>query len=187
MGKRRRIVSGKLANADIRQALKENHLMHKDVAEVLGVDVKKFGNDLRKEWSYEQKKKVFEVIEGLTGDGKDTDYSGIGDRAKLKMIGDIIGVKVGEAEKYNIYSIGPIDFWGGAQVVSVEEFELITGIMPEEARTCEGVYKTWIPCDWDGTMAEVYMCKAENNGTVYLFTKSELPVFRLRGEVMVSH
>ena len=71
-----------------------------------------------------------------------------------------------------IGSIGPIDYWGGAQIADREIAEEIFEIMPEPPRggIIGGVvYVTHLPNPAWEKMEPLYMCKADNNGTVYLF------------------
>ena len=71
----------------------------------------------------------------------------------------------------NIVGIPPIDFWENAIVASMEETDRVLAQMPEEPRAGV-VYKTYVPGEAD--MAVVYMCKADNNGTTYLFCDEDL-------------
>ena len=71
----------------------------------------------------------------------------------------------------NIVGIPPIDFWENAIVAGAEETDRVLSQMPEEPRS-ETVYKTYVPGDTDMTV--VYMCKADNNGTTYLFCDEDL-------------
>lgn len=72
-----------------------------------------------------------------------------------------------------IWRIPPIDFWENAIVTSIEEYDRVMAQMPEEARA-EVVLKTYMPADTE--MVPVFMCKANNNGTTYLFADKD--VFR---------
>ena len=45
--------------------------------------------------------------------------------------------------------------------------------MPEEPRD-GSVYKLYVPCPDTFQLEPIYLCKAENNGTVYIF--SDIPV-----------
>lgn len=71
----------------------------------------------------------------------------------------------------NIIGIPPIDFWENAMVAGSEETARVLAQMPEEPRE-EVVYKVYVPGDSD--LAVVYMCKASNNGTTYLFCDEDL-------------
>ena len=66
-----------------------------------------------------------------------------------------------------IWAGEPIDFWENAIVTSIEEYDRVMAQMPEEARA-EVVLKTYVPTD--GELSPVYMCKADNNGTIYYFS-----------------
>ena len=67
----------------------------------------------------------------------------------------------------NIWSGTPIDFWGNAVIASAEESDRVLRQMPEAPRA-KIVFKTYLPCDCE--LIPVYMCKADNNGTVYFFS-----------------
>ncbi len=70
-----------------------------------------------------------------------------------------------------IWWIPPIDFWEGAIVASAEETDRVLEQMPEEPRE-KVVYKTYVPGDTE--LTPVYMCKASNNGTTYLFANNDV-------------
>lgn len=72
-----------------------------------------------------------------------------------------------------VYRINPIDFWDNALVPSMEEEFRVLAYMPEEPRS-ENVYKLYIPDPDNAALAPIYLCKAENNGTVYIF--SDIPI-----------
>ncbi len=76
-----------------------------------------------------------------------------------------------------VWKINPIDLWEHAIVASMEEYERVMAQMPEEARS-EVVLKTYMPAD--GELAPVYMCKADNNGTTYLFSDTDVIGFLSR-------
>ena len=65
-----------------------------------------------------------------------------------------------------IYRHPPIDYWGNAIVADDDETATILAKMPEAPRW-NIVFKTYVP--YVGEMIPVYMCKADNNGTVYVF------------------
>lgn len=83
----------------------------------------------------------------------------------------------------NIIAISPIDFWENATVAGIEETARVLEFMPEEPRS-ETVYKTWVPGDTE--LVPVYMCKASNNGTTYLFCDEDLLSFYLYDLVIVK-
>ena len=73
----------------------------------------------------------------------------------------------------HIYAIPPIDLWENALVPSMDEELRVMAYMPEEPR--DGwVYKLYVPCPDTFQLEPIYLCKAENNGTVYIF--SDIPV-----------
>ena len=75
-------------------------------------------------------------------------------------------------EKFNhIWWTFPIDFWENAIVAGDEEAQRVLSQMPEEPRD-NLVFKTYMP--WDGELAVIYMCKADNNGTIYLFSDENI-------------
>lgn len=65
----------------------------------------------------------------------------------------------------------PIDEWEFAICTSLEETERVLTQMPEAPRTGD-VYKTFIP--HDGCLVPIFMCKADNNGTVYVFSDYDI-------------
>ena len=69
------------------------------------------------------------------------------------------------------WKTNPIDDWSGAVVCSNDEIDRVLHDMPEKARH-EVAFKTCVP--WDGRLVTVYMCKADNNGTVYLFADEDV-------------
>ena len=72
-----------------------------------------------------------------------------------------------------IYRIQPVDWWDGATMADAVTTARILGMMPEAPRTAfDGVYETRFP--HSGQMKEVYFCKADNNGTVYVFTEFDI-------------
>lgn len=68
-----------------------------------------------------------------------------------------------------IYTICPIDFWSGAQEADCYETEIVLRQMPEEPRD-ERVYKLYLPDPGSSCIMPVYLCKADNNGTIYVFS-----------------
>lgn len=74
----------------------------------------------------------------------------------------------------HVYCMPAIDFWRGAIVAGDKETKHILGLMPEEPR--DGmVFKTFVP--YDGGLLPVYICKADNNGDTYLFSKHDFVSF----------
>ena len=72
-----------------------------------------------------------------------------------------------------IYSIPPIDWWQGAtKAMSFEQGRVLRS-MPEEPRD-EAVYKLYIPFPGYSELVPIYLCKAENNGTVYIFADNPI-------------
>ena len=72
-----------------------------------------------------------------------------------------------------IYSMPPIDFWEGAGVVTGPIADAVLEQMPEEPRT-RIVYGLLIPIPGSCELEPVYLCKADNNGTTYVFSKYEI-------------
>lgn len=82
-----------------------------------------------------------------------------------------------------VYSMDPIDIWEKAERADSIIEEAVIRQMPECPRYPE-VFKLVMP---DPPMLrEVYLCKADNNGTIYIFSDFDLKkVFRylyLEGE-----
>ena len=73
-----------------------------------------------------------------------------------------------------VYATAPIDFWEGAMYASNRERELVLRQMPEEPRDGE-VYKLYLFIPGECELTPVLLCKADNNGTVYVFSERELP------------
>ena len=72
------------------------------------------------------------------------------------------------SSKIYIYWAPPCDFWEGCPVSDELEREIILKLMPEDPRN-RMVYKSYLP--GNGCDLEVfYFCKADNNGTTYIFT-----------------
>lgn len=83
-----------------------------------------------------------------------------------------------------IYEHEPIDFFEGSLSVSNEEELRVLTQMPEESRDSR-VYKTYIP--YGCMLVPIYMCKADNNGTTYIFTDYNIydiykNIFEYKGE-----
>lgn len=72
-----------------------------------------------------------------------------------------------------IYEIAPIDYWENALVPSMEEADRVLAQMPEEPRDFR-VYKLLMFKNGEYELFPVYLCKAENNGIVYIFSDIDL-------------
>jgi hypothetical protein len=68
---------------------------------------------------------------------------------------------------------GPIDFWDNAIIPSFDESCRVLAYMPEPARD-GNVYKIYIPNPNSSVLEPVYLCKADNNGTVYIFSEIQI-------------
>lgn len=73
-----------------------------------------------------------------------------------------------------IWRGSPIDFWENAIVTNEAETARVFSDMPEPSRD-DIVYKTYVPGDTE--LVPLYMCKADNNGTIYFFCEENLPKF----------
>lgn len=75
-----------------------------------------------------------------------------------------------------IYAMEPIDFWSGATVVDLDDDNCVKVYQDmdalEEVPRDGNVYKLMIPSPVQ--LEEIYLCKADNNGTVYIFTDTDL-------------
>lgn len=69
----------------------------------------------------------------------------------------------------HIYMSPPIDWWGNAILATEEESGRVLSQMPEEPRD-GNVYKLYVPYPNGFKIVPIYLCKAENNGTVYIFS-----------------
>ena len=72
-----------------------------------------------------------------------------------------------------IYSMPPIDFWDGAGVIIGPIADAVLEQMPEEPRN-KTVYAILIPIPGSCELEPIYLCKADNNGTVYVFSLYEI-------------
>lgn len=72
-----------------------------------------------------------------------------------------------------IYEIAPIDFWDNCLTPSMEEEERVLYQMPEVPRT-PVVYKLLYFYAGEQELFPIYLCKADNNGTVYVFSDRSL-------------
>lgn len=70
-----------------------------------------------------------------------------------------------------IYSTSPIDYWYGAELASAEETQRVLSQMPEEPRY-DDVFKVLFPTDTQ--LTPIYICKADNNGTTYIFSDFDI-------------
>lgn len=84
--------------------------------------------------------------------------------------------------KFNhVYMMDPIDFWEKATLADEYTTAAVLAQMPEPPRN-ETVYKLILPDPPE--FSEVYLCKADNNGTIYIFSNFDLhSVFRYITEV----
>lgn len=73
----------------------------------------------------------------------------------------------------HIYEMAPIDHWENALVPSIEEADRVLAQMPEEPRDFR-VYKLLMFKNGEYELFPVYLCKAEKNGTVYIFSDIDL-------------
>jgi hypothetical protein len=71
----------------------------------------------------------------------------------------------------HIYWMQPIDWWERAELADSIIAEAVLNQMPESPRSGE-VYKMTIPDP--PCIGEMYLCKADNNGTTYIFTNIDL-------------
>ena len=70
-----------------------------------------------------------------------------------------------------IYQCEPIDYWEKAELADNIIADEVLKQMPEEARDgC--VYKLLVLNP--PSFTEIYLCKADNNGTVYIFSNIDL-------------
>ena len=72
-----------------------------------------------------------------------------------------------------IFWIFPIDDWRGAQIADYDESERVLSQMPESPRFRD-VYKIYIPCSGNFNLVPIFLCKADNNGTVYIFSDADI-------------
>ena len=82
-----------------------------------------------------------------------------------------------------IFSIPPIDFWENALCAGLEAETEVLELMPEEPRDGQ-VYKLLIPNPGDPELEPIYLCKADNNGTVYIFANVDLTRIFLSDEII---
>ena len=69
----------------------------------------------------------------------------------------------------HIYSSMPIDWWDNATIATCEESERVLEQMPEGPR--DGiVYRLYVPYPQGAMLVPIFLCKADNNGTVYIFS-----------------
>lgn len=71
----------------------------------------------------------------------------------------------------HIYQFEPIDFWEKAELADSIIAEEVLKQMPEAPRDGD-VYKMLFPNP--PMLAEIYLCKADNNGTTYIFSNIDL-------------
>lgn len=72
-----------------------------------------------------------------------------------------------------VYSLSePVDFWTGAQILDDPALEeVILEMMPEAPRV-PVILKVFFP--YKNSLEPIYLCKADNNGTTYMFTERKL-------------
>lgn len=73
--------------------------------------------------------------------------------------------------KYICMLESPIDFWDKAEIADSIIQDAVLKQMPEEPR-CGIVYKLVFPNPPE--LAEVYLCKADNNGDTYIFSNFDV-------------
>lgn len=74
----------------------------------------------------------------------------------------------------HIYQMQPIDFWDKAELADEIIRDAVLEQMPEGPRDyC--VYKLVLP--YPPMLREVYLCKADNNGTTYIFSDFDISFF----------
>ena len=73
----------------------------------------------------------------------------------------------------HIYGIPPIDFWEGSVYPSEAEHYDVLEQMPEAPRS-DTVHKLYVPIPGYPELIPIFLCKADNNGTVYIFSDYEL-------------
>ena len=71
----------------------------------------------------------------------------------------------------NIYEAEPIDFWDRAELADEYTTAAVLEQMPETPRDGK-VYK--IPFPNPPELSEIYLCKADNNGTIYIFSNFDI-------------
>ncbi len=78
------------------------------------------------------------------------------------------------SKKIYRYQCAPCDFWSGGIIATEEERKIIYNLMPKsEGIRGDGVYKAYLP--GNGCNLEAfYFCKADNNGTTFIFSNSNL-------------
>jgi hypothetical protein len=72
-----------------------------------------------------------------------------------------------------IYEMAPIDFWDNCLTPSMEEEERVLKQMPEKPRI-PTVYKLLYFFAGECELFPIFLCKADNNGTVYVFSDRSL-------------
>ena len=74
----------------------------------------------------------------------------------------------------HVYCLEPIDYWDNAEPAESIIADEVLRLMPEEPRD-DRVYKLVIPTP--PCLREIYLCKADNNGTVYIFSDFDITSF----------
>jgi hypothetical protein len=67
----------------------------------------------------------------------------------------------------------PIDFWDNVELADEYTTNAVLEQMPEMQRS-NIVYKTHFPDPTSSGFHEVYFCKADNNGTTYMFSNVDI-------------
>lgn len=81
-----------------------------------------------------------------------------------------------EKFKY-IWITNPIDFFYGATLANNSDAQKVLNQMVEVPRD-EEVYVVYMP--YDGCFVPLYICKADNNGTTYLFSDHNIFEYYLK-------
>ena len=76
-----------------------------------------------------------------------------------------------------IWTLPPIDIFNHALVAEEEETVKILALMPESVRSM-WVHKIYVP--YENELVPVYISKADNNGTTYLFSEHDVISYLLR-------
>lgn len=82
----------------------------------------------------------------------------------------------------HIYQFEPIDFWDKLDLADDIIAEEVSKQMPESPRDGD-VYKMVVPNP--PMLTEIYLCKADNNGTTYIF--SNIDLFKIFGLNLIEY
>lgn len=81
-----------------------------------------------------------------------------------------------------VYSMEPLDDYDGLFIASYQEAYRVFKQIPEEPRDYV-VLKAYMPIICNGcTLAPYFLCKADNNGTTYIFSDYDLKNLDIRRE-----